>query len=530
MSAAVRGTSSSTQSALACALGALAVVVLASCSADEDANPALTHCKIDDDCGRGRSCYRGYCFDDGMAPTDASTPTDAAHADGGPSGQDGGGGGSGGDEDAGEPEPPPMEPCVPATAGEDPVEDDCYSGPQGSQVEGNCRAGLKTCIPDENSSQGGFWGPCLNEIVPMEHELCNGTDDDCDGSTDEDMSLASCDTLMLGQCREGRTICDQGAAICAVITTPDIEACNAEDDDCDGRTDEGDVAQASCYGSEPGCADADDDGVYECTGVCKAGVQQCMDGEIQPCSGLVTPAAMEDCEPNDDGIADDDNCDGEIDEDCDCTPGEDRPCYSGPAGTHENAPCQTGTQMCLGTGLWDSTCMGEVVPADETCANEGVDDDCDGMADDVPMRGFACEDPDADGRCATGTFVCVNGALECMTPEPREETCDSTDDDCMGGVDEGFNLQDDELNCGTCGTECTAAEPTCCQGSCANTDSDEMHCGTCGHQCGSGYTCCGGTCVDTRSDLLHCGGCGRTCSGTIGPCCQNSVCKTTLCL
>jgi hypothetical protein len=367
--------------------------------------------------------------------------------------------------------------------------------------------------------------------VPKEEE-CNGEDDDCDGQTDEDMNLATCDTLMLGECGEGRLICDDGGAICAVITLPATEVCDAKDNDCNGMTDDGNVAQTSCYANNtPGCTDADQDGVFECVGVCRAGVRLCMDGAVQPCSGLVQPAATEDCDLNDEGLADDDDCDGQIDEGCDCdeTVPETRFCYSGPEGTHDNTPCQRGMQTCGVNGEWIDDCVGETVPAEETCANNGVDNDCNGTADDVPMLGFVCNDPNAMGRCATGVNECVNGALECVTPEPRPETCDNTDDDCMGGVDEGFDKQNDADNCGTCGTECSSGTPTCCAGGCVNTNTDEAHCGMCGTACGSNQTCCGGACVETDNSNAHCGGCGRACTG-IAPCCRMGMCKPIACL
>ena len=44
----------------------------------------------------------------------------------------------------------------------------------------------------------------------------------------------------------------------------------------------------------------------------------------------------------------DNDCDGRIDENCDCRPGATRACYDGPAGTAGFGACTAGTQRCLG--------------------------------------------------------------------------------------------------------------------------------------------------------------------------------------
>ena len=57
----------------------------------------------------------------------------------------------------------------------------CYSGPQGTQGVGICKAGMQTCAQD-----GKSWGPCMGEVDPgMEGGHCNdGLDNDCNGVVD----------------------------------------------------------------------------------------------------------------------------------------------------------------------------------------------------------------------------------------------------------------------------------------------------------------------------------------------------------
>jgi hypothetical protein len=53
----------------------------------------------------------------------------------------------------------------------------CYTGPAGTAGVGTCSAGVQACV-------GNDFGPCTAESLPGA-EVCNGLDDDCDGSVDE---------------------------------------------------------------------------------------------------------------------------------------------------------------------------------------------------------------------------------------------------------------------------------------------------------------------------------------------------------
>ncbi|MCY1065683.1 nucleotide-binding protein [Nannocystis sp. RBIL2] len=60
----------------------------------------------------------------------------------------------------------------------------------------------------------------------------------------------------------------------------------------------------------------------------------------------------------------------------DCAPDDTRACYSGPDGTEGVGQCKAGEQQCGPDGTWE-LCIGEVVPAPESCDLAG-DEDCDG--------------------------------------------------------------------------------------------------------------------------------------------------------
>jgi hypothetical protein len=239
------------------------------------------------------------------------------------------------------------------------------------------------------------------------------------------------------------------------------------------------------------------------------------------CPGQVTPQP-EIC-TNSGQLAKDENCDGTTDEGCTCTNGDSYDCYTGPVSpvnTALHAPCHKGTQMCSGGAL--GSCTGELLPGTESCMNQGVDDDCNGVLDDVPMLGNACS-ASAQGNCMNGTMQCSGGALACQPgTAAAQEACDGADDDCDGSIDEGFDLQTDANNCGACGTRC-ATGFSCCAGTCIDPKTNAANCGSCGMKCGSGLSCCSGGCVNETSSGQSCGACGVNC-GNSGACC-GSTCK-----
>ncbi|HPB99325.1 MAG TPA: MopE-related protein, partial [Polyangiaceae bacterium] len=132
-------------------------------------------------------------------------------------------------------------------------------------------------------------------------------------------------------------------------------------------------------GPWPGmCHDGDEETCYSGSastrdvGACRHGTHVCVGGKFpESCDGEILPAE-ETCN----GI--DDNCDGTVDEGCNCQDGTTKPCYGGAPGTEGVGPCKAGTQSCVG-GTW-GPCVGAVLPGIETC--NGIDDDCNGVVDD----------------------------------------------------------------------------------------------------------------------------------------------------
>jgi hypothetical protein len=102
----------------------------------------------------------------------------------------------------------------------------CYTGLQGACADGvtSCQNGTLSCIP---------------YVAPMP-EVCNGLDDDCNGTVDQNNpgGGAVCNTGKPGICGPGVMKCQGGALVCAQNQQPVPEICtNGLDDDCNGVTD-----------------------------------------------------------------------------------------------------------------------------------------------------------------------------------------------------------------------------------------------------------------------------------------------------
>lgn len=236
------------------------------------------------------------------------------------------------------------------------------------------------------------------DVYPGAPEICDGIDNNCIDGTDDESDTDG-DGFIEEGC--GGDDCDDENE--AVNPNAD-EVCNGEDDNCDGQCDE----------------------TFEC---CRGGAWAC----DTTCGSIGTLSCdmscmLSDCLPPDEtcnGL--DDDCDGAIDEDLPCSPGD-------------IVECET---TCGSTGLGNCTDLCEIpppeecIPPNEEC--DGEDNDCDGLIDET----FPCR-PGETTICVT---VCDSQGLgpctdNCGVPSPDEcippdEICwNYKDDDCDGDIDE----------------------------------------------------------------------------------------------
>ncbi len=251
---------------------------------------------------------------------------------------------------------------------------------------------LTACSSSQDQDMDGFGvlqGDCDDHddtIHPAAPEVCNGLDDDCDGTVDDDAAggdwfypdadgdgygltafpAQHCAESVPGWTRE-RGDCDEGDAS---IHPGADELCNGVDDDCDERVDENAADVTTWY------ADDDGDGFGD--------------------SDRSWPACMQP--------------EGWVEHGGDCDDGD-------PA-VHPDA--------------------------DESCLTES-DDDCDGEANEVDA--VACSDwyEDADGDGYGGDGLCLCEAAEPFTLEASED-CDDGDEGVHPGAEELDDLVDQDCD------------------------------------------------------------------------------------
>jgi MYXO-CTERM domain-containing protein len=250
---------------------------------------------------------------------------------------------------------------------------------------------------DQMDADADGIGDICDEIVCIEDglpDLCDGSDNDCDGLTDEGQNggppvpPGPCATGQPGICDRGEASCINGEIICVPLGDPQAEICDGRDNNCDGVVDEG---------------------LVNACGRCEADAGETCDGE-------------------------DEDCDGTVDEGAECPEG--LVCHLGGCRDRcQGNECLTGTLIC---NAEVNLCLG---PCDGVDCDRGqVCSDASGTCVD-PCAGVTCTGADVcwlgvcgpDDCLATG---CAEGAIcngvECV-PDPCASADCADGEFCRGG-------------------------------------------------------------------------------------------------
>ncbi len=265
------------------------------------------------------------------------------------------------------------------------------------------------------------------DVNPGADEICNDADDDCDGEIDDGLpsfellpdldgdgygageAVLHCASQLDGHVLAGGELdCDD---LDATVHPDAEELCNGLDDDCDG----------SAADEEE---DGDGDSFSPCDGDCDDEVATVNPVALEICDGVDT-----DCDgaiPEDEGDGDGDGwvvCEGYLDHD-----------GANPGGFDGGGDCDDDDASAF--------------PGNpEAC--DGVDNDCDGQADedfdadgDGAVDGTLDADEDGTPDCEAGGWDAA--ALDCDDTEPSTwpgavEGCDDVDSDCDGDLVDDYD-------------------------------------------------------------------------------------------
>ncbi len=118
---------------------------------------------------------------------------------------------------------------------------------------GACAAGVKAVCA------AGLWSCDYSGVAGYEalEATCNGADDDCDGQTDEGLGGGACtNTNSFGACA-GFFVCKSDGTLFCDGPSPALEICDGKDNDCEGTVDGGFPDTDS--DTKADCVDVDDD-------------------------------------------------------------------------------------------------------------------------------------------------------------------------------------------------------------------------------------------------------------------------------
>ena len=361
-----------------------------------------------------------------------------------------------------------------------PIDDDCdgltdeegasgctlrYRDVDGDQVG---RFGEVKCLCANSGEYRAPTGGDCNDnnvnIRPGAPELCNGLDDDCDGTIDPAASVG-CTNRLRDSDQDGYGT-GEGLCLCApslpftatlggdcndadpAVSPGDPEVCNGKDDDCSGVADD-----PNTMGCVPFYSDLDNDawgvsGDSQCLCAPTTVYKAVAGGDCDDVRNDVNPSVIERCNGRDD------DCDGATDEaggvGCEVRLRDSDGDTFGVDGDFACVCANDPTYRTEVGGDCDDTRNNVYPGGPELC--DGRDNDCDRLTDEEGAQGCTSwlRDTDGDGFGVTGDAKCLctasatyradeggdcnDGSL--LVSPAALEFCNGTDDDCDGQTDE----------------------------------------------------------------------------------------------